>query len=348
MKPQSGGPNYLRRDWAAPLGFGIRRQTTPGALPRAGLGLARSAEKQNKIRMALMKPPQSLLCAFCASLWLAFAASAAEPIDLILVAGQSNAVGYDAKPSELPSSDLDHKVMFWWRTGDPPPDDHDATSGGEWKRLRPQPLGDPKQPRYGKTRQYGNFAQKDGGFGPEIGLARTLLLERPGTRLAIVKAAFSGTGIRRDWDPKSDGDNGSCYRALISETRAAIKAAEALGLKLRLRAFTWVQGESDANKNDADHYENALRDMIASLRKDLDAPDLIALLAVNTRFGGGKNAFLPRIVEAQQAVGAADPRCAYVDTAKATIANNVHYDAAGTLFVGGLFAKELLRLEAGR
>lgn len=274
--------------------------------------------------------------------------SADRVVDLILVAGQSNAVGADANPTELPPSDIDREIMFWWRTGDPPPDKHDSTSARKWTHLQAQPLGDPKKPRDGKARQWGNFSHPDGGFGPEIGLGRALAAKEKANdrRLAIVKAAFSGTGIRRDWDPKSEGESGACYRALLEETKAAIAAAEANGLKLRLRAFTWVQGESDANAANAEHYEKALREMIAALRKDLNAPELIALLAINTRFGGGKNTYMPQIIEAQKAVAAKDARCSYVDTSKATIANSVHYDAAGTLLVGRLFAEELLKLEA--
>ena len=129
-----------------------------------------------------------------------------ELIDLILVAGQSNAVGYDAKPSELPEDAADEKIMFWWRCGDPPPDAHDSVSGGKWTQLQPQPLGNPKKPRQG--RQYGNFAQAEGGFGPEIALARALHKQQ-GRKLAVIKAAFSGTGIRKDWNHHDPGDAGS-------------------------------------------------------------------------------------------------------------------------------------------
>lgn len=271
--------------------------------------------------------------------WLA----AAEPIDLILVAGQSNAVGYDAKPSALPLDPHDKEILFWWKCGDPPPDEHDSTSGGKWTHLQAQPLGNPKLPKQG--RQYGNFAQKEGGFGPEIGLGRTLRAKQD-RRLAIVKAAFSGTGMRTDWNHADPGDAGACYRALVSETKAAITAAKEEGLTLRLRALAWVQGESDANSNDANNYEKALSEMIGALRKDLDAPELIALLAVNTQFGGGKNQFMPKIVDAQKSVGSKLPRCAYVDTASATIANGAHFDSAGTLDVGKRFAETLIQLEA--
>lgn len=46
-----------------------------------------------------------------------------------------------------------------------------------------------------------------------------------------------------------------------------------------------------------------------------------------------------------RAVGITDDRCAYVDTAEATIANNAHYDTKGTLYVGRLFAETLSGLE---
>ena len=283
----------------------------------------------------------SLLCALCV---LCGSSPAAETRDLLLIAGQSNAVGYDAKPSELPADAADKDVLFWFRAGDPPPDEFDTTSGGKWTHLQPQPKGNPA-PKTKGPRQYGNFSGPDGGFGPELGLARALVAKEK-QPLAIVKAAWSGTGMAQDWNPADAGPGGSCYRALVSETKAAIAAAQAQGITLRPRALAWVQGESDANATAAPRYTQALGDMIAALRKDLAAPQLIALVAVNTQFGGGKNAFMPKIVEAQQALAAKDPRCAYVDTASATLANNAHFDTAGTLDVGRRFADALVKVEA--
>jgi lysophospholipase L1-like esterase len=264
-------------------------------------------------------------------------------VDLLIVAGQSNAVGYDAKPTELPADDVDQQILFWWRCGDPPPDQHDSTCGGQWARLQPQPLGAPKKPREG--RQYGNFAQPEGGFGPEIGLARTIAA-KGNTRLAVVKAAFSGTALKRDWNPADPGEGGSCYRSLIEETRAAIAAAKQDGVQLRPRAFVWVQGESDANAEHAPHYADNLGAMLAALRRDIDAPKLPALIAVNTKFGNGRNEFMPLIVEQQKLLASRDRLCEYVDTSAATIANGAHYNTQGTLDVGRWFAEALLRFEA--
>ena len=46
-------------------------------------------------------------------LWVAPANADEKVMDLIIVAGQSNAVGFDAKPSELPDDEVDSNILFW-------------------------------------------------------------------------------------------------------------------------------------------------------------------------------------------------------------------------------------------
>lgn len=270
---------------------------------------------------------------------------AAETRDLILVAGQSNAVGFDAAPVELPPDPGDRNVMFWWRTGDPPPDEHDTTSGGKWSTLQPQLRGEPMSKDAGVPRQYGNFSHAEGGFGPEIGLARTLQA-RERKPLAIVKGAWSGTGMVQDWNHADPDSGGSCYRALVAEVKAATAAAKEREITLRLRAFVWVQGESDANAQAAPQYAQRLGEMIGSLRRDLAAPEMIALVGVNTNFGNGKNAFVPVIVERQKLLATQIVRCAYVDTSGLAYANAAHFDTRSTIEVGRRFADALLAIEA--
>jgi hypothetical protein len=273
----------------------------------------------------------------------------AETRDLILVAGQSNAVGFDAYAEELPADPKDAATMFWWRVGDPPPDEFDGTSARQWTTLQYQPRtpamsGDAAK----KTgRQYGNFNKKSkGGFGPEIGMVRTLVTKEP-RPLAVIKTAFSGTSVAADWNVELPGKADACYRAMIDETKAALAAAQAKGVTLRPRAFVWVQGESDANAKDSPVYAANLTKMLQRLRADLGAPDLILLLGVNTRFGNGKNAFMPKVVEAQKEVAAALPHARYVDTAGAETLppSHTHFTAAGTLEVGRRYAEALLATE---
>ena len=282
--------------------------------------------------------------------------AAAELRDLIIVAGQSNAVGYDAQAAELPEDPSDRQVMFWWRCGDPPPDTYDSSSARKWTTLQPQTRGkplakdsnEPGEQRFGLRRQYGNF-RTAGGFGPEIGLARELA-KRENRMLAVVKVAFSGTGIRSDWSPTDKGDSGACYRALVTEVAAARAAARSRDVELQPRALVWVQGESDSNAKDAPHYERALAQMLAALRKELAAPQLIALVSLNTRFGNGENKFVPVVVRAQQAVAGAEKLTVYVDTdgAETLPPRHTHFTTRGTLEIGRRFAAALAKAEAGR
>lgn len=294
-----------------------------------------------RLRLRIALPAALLLLAGCVS-----SRSRTRELEVMLVAGQSNAVGYDAVPSDLPPDAADQRILFWWRCGDPPPDAHDSTSGGQWTSLRPQPRGEPLQTtNSGVPRQYGNFAKPEGGFGPEMGLARTLA-QHDQRRLAVVKVAFSGAGMRTDWNPDDPGNGGACYRALVTETRRALKAARHAGYLPRLRALIWVQGESDANPPDSLNYARALSTLIATLRRDLDSPDLLVLLAINTRYGNGRNPFVPVIIEAQRTVAATMPRVAYVDTSGSTIINPSHWDSQGTLSAGEQFAAALLQEES--
>jgi hypothetical protein len=273
----------------------------------------------------------------------------AETHDLILVAGQSNAVGFDAYAEELPADPKDAATMFWWRVGDPPPDEFDGTSARQWTTLQFQPRTPAMEGDAAKKtgRQYGNFNKKSkGGFGPEIGMVRTLT-SKESRPLAVIKTAFSGTSVAGDWNVGLPGKADPCYRAMVDEARAANASAQAKDITLRPRAFVWVQGESDANAKDAPTYAANLSAMLQRLRADLKAPDMILLLGVNTRFGNGKNAFMPKVIDAQKEVAAALPRARYVDTtgAETLPPSHTHFTAVGTLEIGRRYAEALLAAE---
>lgn len=280
---------------------------------------------------------------------------AAETRDLVILAGQSNAVGYDALAEKLAPEPSDEKVLFWFRVGDPPPDEHDSTSSSQWVTLRPQPKGNPiprttppeQLPPNGKGRQYGNFKSDLGGFGPEIGFARALQSHQPSTPLSIVKAAFSGTSMKADWNPADPGPGGACYRALRDEVLAARTAAAQRQITLQPRAFLWVQGESDSNAQAAPVYAQALTQLLEQLRKDFDAPALPAFLAINTHFGNDKNPFVAKVVEAQKSVAETTRLARYVDTegAETLLPSQTHFTTEGTLEVGRRFAEALLLWE---
>jgi hypothetical protein len=272
-----------------------------------------------------------------------------ETRDLIVVAGQSNAVGFDAYAEELTPDATDSKTLFWWRVGDPPPDEFDGTSARQWTHLQFQPRTEAMSGDEAKKtgRQYGNFNRKSkGGFGPEIGLARTLA-SRETRPLAILKTAFSGTSVAGDWNIERTGESQNCYRAMLEESKLARESAKQKGVELRIRALVWVQGESDANAKDAPVYEANLTGMLEKLRTDLNAPEMVLLLGVNTRFGNGKNPYMPQVIEAQKSVASHLSRARYVNTegSETLPPSHTHFTALGTLEIGRRYAEALLAAE---
>jgi hypothetical protein len=283
--------------------------------------------------------------AFCC-----LAAAADNSIDLLIVAGQSNAVGFDTDPAKLDTDDLDASIRFRFRIGDPPPDQHDSISPlNKWSVLSAQPLGQPGPKS--ESRQYGNFSNPLGGFGPEVSFARRIKrrdLQVGGIKreLAVVKVAFSGTSVADDWDPMGEGKRGACYRALVEELRSVQSLIAAEGKTINFRGLAWVQGESDANEKDAPKYAERLKAMFETLRRDINTARLPILVSVNVHFHEGKNKFMPDIIAAQKRVGHELHDCRYVDTSGAGLANPVHFNTEGTIDVGKRFASALLAIES--
>ncbi|MCC5843172.1 MAG: hypothetical protein JJU05_02855 [Verrucomicrobia bacterium] len=263
-------------------------------------------------------------------------------VDLILVAGQSNAVGFDARASDLPEDPRDARVMFWWVGGDTTRLEHASHFNHEWVPLQTQPKGTPG------PKGAGNFASDQGGFGPEMGFARRLLDEQPDRRLAIVKVAVNATSIHA-WLPERN----RLYGDLMRETNLAIEKAKERGITLRPVALLWCQGETDANRNpDTELYLERLETLVSTLRRDLDAPELIALVGFNTRFGrramkrNEPTSGAAAIRTAQIQFAGSSVYNVHVEDWGAQIQNSAHFSSAGTLEVGRRYAEALLETEA--
>jgi hypothetical protein len=334
---------FLRHGMTHPLSYGHHRFSSKQAVTER-------AKDGNPLppRLSIKSPMRPCILLILA-LFLHRLAPASETRDLLLVAGQSNAVGFDARAEELPPETQDAQTLFWWRVGDPPPDSFDSTSARHWTHLQFQPRTAAMPEQNGKKlpRQYGNFnTSSRGGFGPEIGLVRTLA-KKESRPLAVIKTAFSGTSVAGDWNVALPGTADSCYSAMREEILAALAAAKDQGIQLRPRAFIWIQGESDANPKNAPDYAANLTKMLTRLRADLGTQDLVLLLGVNTRFGNGKNPFIQHIVDAQKQIAATLPYTRYVDTtgAETLPPSHTHFTATGTLEIGRRYAETLLEIE---
>lgn len=179
-------------------------------------------------------------------------AATAPQLDILVVAGQSNALGYQSYVVD-PSTHKDvfteshsaanKKVLVMW-------DESGVTSSGKV----PVPLDTPQHLAGAPSPV----------FGPEVGLARALYSD--GDRhLLVVKVAFSGSSLAADWQP-NDPD----FQALVAMVQHAESWASGAGWSPSIAAVYWMQGESDAMTAPwASSYHSHLLSFIAAVRQQL-------------------------------------------------------------------------------
>jgi len=172
-----------------------------------------------------------------------------KPIDVIVLAGQSNAVGVGHRIYLLQHFDAKTYSRF--------------NNGYESIRIR---FYAHNQKNDGFERvTFGQAELNRDTFGPEVGIADYFGQRYEDREIVIVKCAFGSTTVAHDWAGPEDryqvGDDGEPVRpvggdfnreagwcldelyALLDESLAALKAD---GYEPVIRGFCWMQGEGDA------------------------------------------------------------------------------------------------------
>jgi len=256
--------------------------------------------------------------------------AADKPIKAFILAGQSNMVGYGDStklPDEYRKSS-DRVLRF---------------EGGKW-----QPLW-PNQPANGNPPKFR--------FGPEIAFANELAKAWPDETIGIIKFAIGGTSLlawKPDWS-KEDADRvrqgrlGSLYKRLMEKVKQAKAERD-----IEIVGFLWLQGGGDMKNVDvAKEYLENLKSLVAAVRKDTGVADLPFLYG-STRIGkmpDDLSDLVPKLMEgrypaAQWVVKAQSDAQKAIPNSKMVILRdierlpaNVHYNTAGQLKVGKLFAE---------
>ncbi len=276
---------------------------------------------------------------------------------VIVLAGQSNAVGV-GHVSCLPRHFSEEKIREYeagYRRVQINYYSHDKKSNG----FVPVSLGCTEVHKYT--------------LGPEVGLAEYFTETHPEGELFVIKCAYGGTSLWRDWlSPSSEGydptsyadqvpdvvdaiNNGRplraswCYNELVKLTRESLDILRREGYDPHIRGFCWMQGEADACA------EETLRPYIARYRNLLT--DFSAEFAEETEHcvyaDGGISEVWPLYREmnaAKAAYAEGHERCIFIDTVSHGLTTRYepapepdiyHYDSDCVIKLGRLFGEAL-------
>ncbi|MGD1978259.1 MAG: sialate O-acetylesterase [Akkermansiaceae bacterium] len=263
-------------------------------------------------------------------------AAAVEPVKVFLFAGQSNMEGADTDPGDVkhfpPYRDVFEPltdVRYSYQTGA-------RNKSDGWTTLQP--------------------VAED--FGPEITFARAFRRQSK-SPLALIKDAWGGTTIINDWAPDGgDEKSKKLYQRFLTHIRARLADFKKEGVPYQIEALMWHQGENDMFHREGKlQYGENLKNFIASLRKDLELPDLkIFIGEISTKgvWGMDNRANVALIRKGQMKVVEADPKVFFVPTSHLSFkvgrpfGLHYHFGTLGQLQHGEAYAKAWFGKDSGK
>jgi hypothetical protein len=179
-----------------------------------------------------------------------------------------------------------------------------------------------------------------------VGLARTFaihyLQSHPGVTVGFIPAAVGGSPIS-SWLPGAyyEETQSHPYDDALARARPALTRGTLTGI-------LWHQGESDRSAELTPKYEQALRELIARFRRDLQAPKVPFLIGQLGQFAGAPwDQFARSIDLAQRQVASSVPLSAFVPSdGLAAKPDNLHFDAPALREFGRRYAVAFAELTA--
>lgn len=240
----------------------------------------------------------------------------------MIVAGQSNALGYTLGAADLPPHLRSPIPDVWiW-----------SAAKTRFEPLRPgSNTGSRNSP---------------GAWGPEAQFAWRWRAASPCGPLYIVKHARGETGLAsdpaaKDWSPTSAGE---LFEATAKEVFAAKASLVGQGLHVRTRTILWMQGETDAGSvAKANAYETNLATFIVQARARWQAADAMFQIGQIGRlepgYPGNEN-----VRQAQARIAGQSPNVTITDTAPfpRQSSDHVHMTADAQVRLGDEFFDALL------
>lgn len=259
---------------------------------------------------------------------------AETPIDVVIVAGQSNAMGWGSDAAKLSAENRHyadapnpHALLgyHYQGLGDP------VASVGSMGLLDTQGSGFP-----------GHFD----GFGPELSMGTDLTVGIGNKPTAIIKFTVGGAGLNQNFR-KVGATSTPYYSPMMTHIKTMLSQLRAMGYAPRLRAFFWLQGETDALYGTSHLYEANIIQFMADIRNDTASPWLqfyLTELNPNMPDLADKPGMLAvnAAMHAARQTNPCDIQVIPTDDISGNFADTIHYSANQSITIGQRWAAAFL------
>ena len=186
-------------------------------------------------------------------------------------------------------------------------------------------------------------------FGPEIGIAEAMH-EKYGDKLFLIKYACGASNLKDDWTKRDS----PMYGRFINYVKKQMNNLKDMGYLPTIKAFCWMQGEGDSYDQYYQTYYENLKEFVTNVRSDLkelagnkDMPFIDAGINNSPQWE-----FYKEVNDAKKQFANESDNNFYIDTIEEGLHTNqepfgepdtAHYDTVSQVKLGKLFAAQFER-----
>ena len=183
-------------------------------------------------------------------------------------------------------------------------------------------------------------------FGPEIGIAESMH-EKYAGKLFLIKYACGASNLKDDWTKR----NSPMYGRFIEYVKKQMGHLKEQGYEPTIKAFCWMQGEGDSYDGYYQEYYDNLKEFVGNVRTDLK--ELAGNKEIPFIDAGINNSpqwqYYRKVNEAKEQFANDSENNIYIDTIEAGLHTNqepfdevdtAHYDTESQVLLGKLFAEK--------
>ena len=264
-----------------------------------------------------------------------------KPVDVIVISGQSNAVG--CTHTDCLSRSMGYTKYQEYMKGYP---DIQIAYDCWTKDEGPKFYSQNQSKDNGFVKVMLGQGNSLATFGPEIGIAERMH-EKYAGKLFLIKYACGASNLKDDWAKRDS----PMYNRFVNYVKLQMDNLKSMGYIPTIKAFCWMQGEGDAWDGYYQEYYDNLKGFVANLRSDFkelagnkDFPFIDAGISSYREWK-----YYRKVNEAKAQFAADSENNFYIDTIEAGMhtdqepfdtVDGAHYDTESEVLLGNLFAEQ--------